>query len=146
MRLFLFFFLLLTSPAVLQAQNAADSIDVRDAALDYIEGWYGGDAERMERAVHRELAKRIIRTDPQSGRSELQQMGATQLVGSTRRGGGSRTPLEEQRTDVAILDVYHDVASVRVDAGDWIDYLHLAKADGRWQIINVLWVVRPRTD
>jgi hypothetical protein len=25
---------------------------------------------------------------------------------------------------------------------DWIDYLHLAKVDGRWVIVNVLWELK----
>lgn len=35
-----------------QAQTAADSAAIRTAALDYIEGWYDGDAARMERSLH----------------------------------------------------------------------------------------------
>jgi len=34
----------------------------------------------MERALHPELAKRIVRTDSASGKSVLSQMGAKQLV------------------------------------------------------------------
>src|SRR4051812_14973787 len=40
--------------------TAADSAAIKATALDYIEGWYTGDAERMERALHPELAKRIV--------------------------------------------------------------------------------------
>ena len=39
---------------------------IRATALDYIEGWYAGDAARMERALHPELAKRICETDPRA--------------------------------------------------------------------------------
>ncbi|HEY7728879.1 MAG TPA: nuclear transport factor 2 family protein, partial [Candidatus Eisenbacteria bacterium] len=42
------------------AQTAADSAAIRATALDYIEGWYTGDAARMERALHPGLAKRIV--------------------------------------------------------------------------------------
>ena len=73
------------------AQSAADSGAIRTTALDYIEGWYAGDATRMERALHPELAKRIVMTDPKSGRSRLETMGAMTLVNSTRAGGGTRT-------------------------------------------------------
>jgi hypothetical protein len=45
---------------------------------------------------------------------------------------------------VRILDIFENAASVRVDASDWVDYLHLAKVNGRWVIINVLWELRPR--
>ena len=75
-------------PAV--AQTAADSSAIRQAALDYIEGWYGGDAERMARAVHPELAKRIVRADD-SGDEWLGAMGASQLVAGARAGHGRRS-------------------------------------------------------
>jgi hypothetical protein len=26
---------------------------------------------------------------------------------------------------------------------DWIDYMHMAKVDGRWVIVNVLWERKP---
>ena len=44
---------------------------------------------------------------------------------------------------VRILDVFGPTASIRVDADEWIDYMHLAKVDGEWKIVNVLWEMRP---
>jgi hypothetical protein len=121
------------------AQTAADSSAIKQAALDYIEGWYEGNAERMERAVHPELAKRIVNTDPRNGRSFLGQQSAMTLVRNTRAGGGKDTPAAQQRKDVRILDIFENAASVRVDASSWVDYLHVAKWNGRWVIVNVLW-------
>ena len=132
---------LLVAPTV-SAQTAADSAAIRQTALDYIEGWYEGSAERMERAVHPDLAKRIINTD-QRGRSVLGHQSAMTLVQNTRRGGGKETAANEQRKDVRILDVFGNTASVRVDASGWIDYMHVAKWNGRWVIVNVLWENRP---
>jgi len=120
------------------AQTAGDSTAIKATALDYIEGWYQGNAERMERAVHPDLAKRIVNTN-ERGRSVLGHQSAMTLVQNTRRGGGKETPPAEQRTDVRILDIFQNTASVRVDAGSWIDYLHIAKWNGRWVILNVLW-------
>ena len=127
-----------------EAQTAADREAIRQAALDYIEGWYSGDAARMERAVHPELAKRMVATNAQSGQSTLDHQDAKILVGNTGAGGGSRTPAERQRKDVVILDVYENAASVRIDASDWVDYLHLARWNGTWKIVNVLWELKPR--
>lgn len=45
--------------------RAIDSAAIRATALDYIDGWYTGDAARMERALHPELVKRIVMTDAQ---------------------------------------------------------------------------------
>jgi hypothetical protein len=128
---------------VAQAQTAADSAGIRGAALDYIEGWYEGNAERMERAVHPELAKRIVMVNPEASESMLRNMTAEELVGATAAAYGKQTPAEQQRTDVRILDIYGSVASVRVDAHDWIDYLHIARWNDRWVIVNVLWELTP---
>jgi hypothetical protein len=122
----------------------ADRTAIRQAALDYIEGWYEGNAERMERSLHPELAKRIVVTDSKTGRSRLDQMSALSLVQGTRTGFGKRTPVDKQQKDVTILDVYQNAASVKVVAGAWIDYLHLAKFNGKWVIVNVLWEMKPR--
>ena len=99
----------------------------------------------MERALHPELAKRIVRTNPQNNQSRLDQMSAMSLVQGTRRGGGRSTPKERQQKDVTILDVYEGAASVKVIASDWIDYLHMARFNGRWVIVNVLWELKPNT-
>jgi hypothetical protein len=125
----------------LRAQSAADTAGIRAAALDYIEGWYAANGDRMARALHPELAKRIMNSDS-AGNTWIRDMGATELVRGARSGGGSRTPAADQRKDVRILDVFQNAASVRIDASTWIDYLHLVKWRGEWKIINVLWEVR----
>jgi hypothetical protein len=126
-----------------QAQTPADTTAIKQTALDYIEGWYEGNAERMERALHPELAKRIVRTDPKNNRSSLGQMSAMSLVQGTRAAYGKQTPKEKQLKDVTILDVFENAASVKVVASDWVDYLHMAKWNGRWVIVNVLWEMKP---
>ena len=139
-RILLVLAFLLFSP--LPGQTAADSAGIRQAALDYIEGYYEGDGARMERAVHPELAKRIVRTNDQ-GRSQLGQMSAMSLVLGTRAGGGRDIPVAERRRDFKILDIYQNAASAKIDASGWVDYLHLAKWNGRWVIVNVLWELHP---
>src|SRR5437762_13635757 len=84
--------------------TAADSSGIRDAAMDYIQGWYEGNADRMQRALHPELAKRIVRTDPKTGRSNIGTMGALTLINSTKAGGGSNTPATHHRTDYLLID------------------------------------------
>jgi hypothetical protein len=128
---------------VSHAQTAADSAAIKECALNYIEGWYEGSAERMERALHPELAKRIVGPSRETGESALRNMTADQLIEATAAGYGTRTPAAERRTDVTILDIYEGTAAVRIDAGEWIDYLHVAQWNGGWKIINVLWQVRP---
>ena len=124
-------------------QSQADSAAIRQTALDYIQGWYTGDAARMERALHPELAKRIVRTDP-LGNFRIDQQSAMTLVQGTRNGYGKTTPERDRQHDVRILDIYRNAASARIDASYWVDYLQLAKWHGRWVIVNVLWELKPK--
>jgi hypothetical protein len=135
----------LAVPAVARAQTAADSSAIRATALDYVEGWYEGDGERMARAVHPELVKRIVVSDSATKRSVIDNMGATALVNGARRGWGKETPAARRQKDVTILDIFGNAASVKAVMADWIDYLQIAKVDGRWVIVNVLWEQKPRT-
>ena len=127
------------------AQTAADSSAIVATALDYIDGFYTSDAKRMERALHPELAKRIV-GDPAGPESSLQNMNAEQLIDVTAGGGAARIPDDEKKEDVTILDIYNNMASVRIDAGLWIDYLHVARWNGEWKIVNVLWEMAPRAE
>lgn len=129
----------LALPRVLPAQTAADSAGIRAAALDYAEGWYEGSADRMTRAVSPELVKRIVVRDTLTGRDMVQGMGSSVLVNSTARGFGKGTPADKQAKDVKIYDIFRGAAVAKVTMADWIDYLQLARINGRWVIVNVLW-------
>ena len=126
-----------------RAQSPEDAAAIKATALDYIESWYEGSPERMERALHPDLAKRIVRRNP-NGESQLDHMTASTLVENVRKGGGKKTPPEKQQKDITILDVYENVATVKLVASSWIDYLQIAKFNGRWVIINVLWEMKPK--
>ena len=127
----------------MRAQTASDTAAIRSAALDYVEGWYEGNPERMARAVHPELVKRIVVSDTATGQSVIQNMGATALINGARHGYGKSTPKERHQKEVKILDVYGHAASARATMADWIDYMQLAKVNGRWVIVNVLWERKP---
>ena len=127
----------------IQAQTSADTTAIRATALNYVEGWYEGNAERMAKALHPELVKRIVVRDTTTGKTMVQGMGTSVLVNSTRHGYGKETPRERQQKDVSVLDIFGNAASVKAVMADWIDYMHMAKVDGRWVIVNVLWERKP---
>jgi Putative lumazine-binding len=118
---------------------------ITQTALDYVEGWYEANPERMERALHPDLAKRVVFSDGK-GRSRLDQMSAMGLVQGVKRGGGKDTPKEKQQKDITILDVFGNAASVKAEMAGWIDYMHIAKVNGRWLIVNVLWELKRRPE
>ncbi len=134
----LFTLILILHTPLLFAQTAADSSAIKETAFNYIEGWYEGNAERMAKSLHPKLAKRAVFADDQFNHQT-----AEILINRTEKGGGKKTPKEQQQKDVTILDIFEGSAVVKVVAIDWIDYLQVAKLKGEWLIINVLWEIKP---
>jgi hypothetical protein len=122
--------------------DETDRLEVEGTALDYIEGAYSGNAERMGRALHPELNKVLLNRHPQTGEPFLYKMGASSLIEGTRAGLGN---LEEDKRniEVEIYDISHDMAAVKVTSAMYVDHLQIARVNGDWKIINVLWVPNP---
>jgi len=115
----------------------ADRAAIRQAALDYAEGYFDGSGERMARAVSPFLSKRGLMVRPGVA-PFLVQMNADTLIEAARQGGG-KLPPDERHLTVEVLHVNGDVASARVFTSQFDDYLHLVRRDGRWQLLSVLW-------
>jgi|SRR5215207_9152425 len=122
----------------------AVSADVEHAAivatvLDYFEGWFDGDAERMERALHQGLAKRSLGQVASAG-AELRGVTKEQMVAATAAGEGKEVaPGPGRRIDVTVVDVHGNIASVVVDSDVYREYVHLVRTGDGWEIVNALW-------
>lgn len=139
-----FLWVLAMSISVL-GQTDADREAIKRTALNYAEGWYEGNAEKMENALSPDLAKRIVLSNDK-GKSSLSQMTAMRLVQATRGGGGKDTLKEHHQKDVTILDITGGAATVKLEMRHWVDYMHIGKIDGKWMIVNVLWEMKPKKD
>jgi hypothetical protein len=115
-----------------------DRAAIRQAALDYAEGYYEGNVERMARAVHPALLKRGL-LPPGAPDRFLQLMNAETLIDLTDSERGR--PAADRHLDFAVLDLREDVASARIFTAQFNDYLLLAKQGERWRIVSVLWQV-----
>jgi ketosteroid isomerase-like protein len=105
---------------------------------DYFDGWFDGDASRMERALHRDLVKRSTGDDQASALSFVT---ADQMIAWTGEGEGVRVArdLADRTIEVQVLDVHHDIASVLVRSEPYHEYLHLVRTRDGWKIANALW-------
>ena len=67
--LFLLTIIVLASQILLAQDNSdiKDEIAIKKTALDYAEGYYDGDGDRMGRAIHPDLNKVFAITLPQTG-------------------------------------------------------------------------------
>ena len=128
---------------------------IERSAYDYMEGWFTGDARRMRRALHPELAKRTLVIDPQSGRptTALYESDPEQLVCYTEAGGESQwtdisyDPEQGRKNfDVKVLEVYRNVAVARIWSKAYVEYLQLGNfGEAGWKIVNILYAMTEGT-
>lgn len=116
----------------------ADEVAVVGAVLDYFEGWFEGDAVRMERALHPELVKRSI-GQLSSDAERLETITKRQMVDATAAGEGRRQDPGERRIEVVIEHVSGRIANVTVGSAVYVEYLQLVRTRDGWRIVNALW-------
>ena len=118
--------------------QVTDNAAIYQVVTDYYEGWYTPDAKRMEGCLHASLAKRAVKLD-EAGKEYLLHLTKEVMVETSRKGGGSDAPTEKKNWSIMILDRYQEIATVKVVCPEYVEYLHLAKQTGQWQIVNVLY-------
>ena len=126
------------SAAVTREVAMTDEDAVRAATLDYIEGWFDGDAGRMERALHPELMKRcrgIEGDDPDA----LETLSATEMIDATAAGEGRGEDAEDRQIEIKIEYLSGDIASVTLLDHAYVDLLHLIRMPEGWRIVNAAW-------
>lgn len=75
-----------------------DERAIKSTVLDYFEGWFDGDAGRMERALHPQLAKRSL------GDGKLDEDTAPGMIEATAAGSGQRRDPGERRIDIKVVE------------------------------------------
>jgi len=115
---------------------------IEGTVLDYFEGWFEGDAARMERALHPELAKRPGRVDDSLGET-LGTLTAREMIDRTAEGVGRTRDVPDRRIEVDVVDVFGDIASATVRSAIYHEYLHLVRTPDGWRIVNALWQWMP---
>ncbi|GAB3748659.1 nuclear transport factor 2 family protein [Lysobacter olei] len=123
--------------------DAATLAAIEATCHDYVDGQLEADPERVARALHPDLAKRMVIGDTPYERLGLRRMSKDELVGLTRQ-GVIRTPREQWNRTCRVLDVTGNAASVRLETPWFVDYFHMGKFGERWIIVNALWYSKPR--
>jgi hypothetical protein len=138
------FVLSLTAAVVAaNAQTNEDREAVRRAALDYVESVYDVNPEKVERSVHPDLAKRGFFIKQGETAYSAHIMTFAQLVELAKNYNKNGRVPKDAPKEVVVFEVSDQTASAKVTASWGIDYLHLAKYDGQWKIINILWQSPP---
>jgi Putative lumazine-binding len=128
------------SAGAARAQTDADREAVRQAVLDYVEGIYNVEPARIERSVHPKLAKLgFYRPPADDAYRPGAAMSFERLVEIARTYNKEGKLPKDAPKQIAVFDVLDQTASAKLTAEWGVDYMHLAKFDGKWMIVNIIW-------
>jgi len=134
---------LLTISAVPLAQTPDDRAAIERAALNYLEGFYEGSTEKIRQSVHPDAHKFGFYIE--DGKYKRAPMSFDEMLNYAQEVKASGNyPDENAPKSVELLDVLDQTAVAKVYAWWGSDYMTLAKYDGRWMIVQVLWQQAPK--
>jgi hypothetical protein len=133
---------------LIQSSGMGDPADtekraVKRAVLDYCEAAYEMKPELLERSVHPDLHKFGFH------RRSLEQpyrripMTYDQLVELAKVWNANGKFGKDALKEVKVFEVLDQTASAKLTGAWGIDYIHLAKYEGKWKIVQVLWQSHP---
>lgn len=136
-RLALTLSLLLLFSLSTQAQDSRSSGDdasaLRATVTNYIQGYFTGDAQRMEQTLHPHYLKHVIHGD-----IPMREKTGADMMKDVRRDGPPNMPAASKTEQVTVLDVVGDMASAKLVTPGWTDYITLLKVNGDWKILSVV--------
>lgn len=133
---------LLAAPGLGAAQTP-DRAGVERAALDYLEGFYEGSTDKIRRGVHPDVVKVGFAREDDGGYRRVAMSFQQMLDFATDVKESGRFPDEDAPKRVEVLDALDQTAVAKVYAWWGSDYLTMARHDGRWMIVQVLWQTPP---
>ena len=130
----------LFAPLSASAQSD-DHAAVRQAALDYVTALYESRPELIERSVSADLTKHGFMRQA-DGTYRRSQMTFAELLDLAKNWNARRTR-DISIKEVTVGEVSDQTATATVRASWGIDYMQLARIDGHWKILNIVWQTHP---
>ncbi|MDX1462984.1 MAG: nuclear transport factor 2 family protein [Marinirhabdus sp.] len=133
--------LLLTVATVAHSQNRDEKSKVERACLNYLEGFYEGDTEKLKASLQPNMYKfGFFKARDAETYGKVDQMTFEQALAFARNvKEKEKFPGPGAPKEVTIFEVGNTIASAKVKAWWGIDYLLLSKQGDRWMIEQVLW-------
>lgn len=118
-----------------------EAAEIESVIHDYAEGFYEADLQKIHQSVHPSLQKIGSRFNAGKGSYEqVEEIGLNQLIEQAKflNRDGQRADTEPIKK-IVIYDVQEINATAKLTTAWGIEYVHLAKIDEKWYIMNVLW-------
>jgi hypothetical protein len=116
-----------------QPVSTDNSSAIRATVRNYIEGYYTGDATRLEQTLHPHYLKHMIHGD-----IPMREKTGPQMLHEVRSHGASDLPQADRTELISVLDISGDIASAKLVTPHWVDYMTLSKWEGQWKILSVV--------
>ncbi len=133
---------LLAISTVSLAQTPDDRAAIERAAFNYLEGFYEGSTDKIRQSVHPDAHKFGFYIE--EGEYKRTPMSFDEMLNYAEEVKASGDyPDKNAPKSVELLDVLDQTAVAKVYAWWGSDYMTLAKYDGKWMIVQVLWQQAP---
>lgn len=137
MKIRILFLLLIMPFSVIAQDSKKEKKEIEKVVLGYIENFYANDYDKMEKFLHDELSKRGINQNGKLNKN-LSKEALKNLMSKKRA-----LPARMQSNKVSAIFIDRKFASAILSTGypkvKWKEYIHLAKFNGKWLILDVFW-------
>lgn len=121
--------------------QSSEKAQIERTILNYVESFYEADTTKAYESIVKDLAKRgyFIK----EGNVTETRMSFEQFIRMAKRWKNTQNITKESPKKITVFDILDKTASAKVEALWGIDYFHLAKLNGKWMIVHVLWQEYP---
>jgi len=112
---------------------------INRAALDYIEGFYEGDTTKIKRSIHPSLSKLGYGRKSKGSKEHIMSYEKAIAFAADVASNPKWAAPKDAVKQIEILDAQDKIACVKLTLYWGVDYLLMAKNDGKWMINKVLW-------
>ena len=120
-----------------------DEALVKQAVMNYVDAIYNVDPGRIQRCVHPGMVKSGFFFSSQDGAYCQAYMTFDELLELARCYNQDGLIPSDAPKDVVVLDVMDQTASAKLTAWWGVDYMHLARYENQWMIVQILWQSSP---
>lgn len=122
------------------AASSQDSADIKRQSLGYLKALQQLDPELMDEVMNDSLNKVTIGYNRELKQEIARATTRDQMLAFAKDWNKSNMKFPSvPNNEVEILGIYDRIASVKLVSDNWVEYLHLIKLDGKWEVVNLIW-------
>jgi len=120
--------------------SSQDSIDIKRQSLGYLKALQQLEPELMDEVLNDSLNKVTIGYNREMKKEVARPTTRNQMIAFAKDWNKSNTKFPPVPNDqVTILGIYNRIASVELVSDNWVEYLHLIKLNGKWDVVHLIW-------